>query len=134
MSDRFARGETEPPLEGGAPPSLSPTAAQTGVLVRALQEGLRDSVTDLRREISELKRSTDGDYHRLLYIFGAGFIAIVVLFAWGYTRLEDRFITVSDKLSDQIESLQNTTVKVDTKLGDLLERIPPAVTRPPTRR
>ena len=132
MSDRRVRGDTEPPAEGGPPP-LSPAAAQTGVLVRALQDGLRDSVSDLRREISELKAHAHTDYNHLLYIFGAGFIAIAVLFGWGYSRLEDRFFNVSTKIDDRLGSLEKAVIKVDTKLGDLLERIPPIPTPAPRR-
>jgi hypothetical protein len=132
MSDLRA-SSAGPPDDSGQPPPISPHAAQTGALVRAIQDALKDSIAELKREISETRTHSREDFHRLLYIFGAGFVAIAVLFAWGYSRLEDRFIAVSTKIDDKVDTLSNTVIKVDTKLGDLLERIPPAQTQVPRK-
>ena len=131
MSDLRASGQ--PPDDSGQPPSVSTNAAQTGTLVRAVQDALRESTADFRRDISEIRGHSRGDFYRLLYIFGAGFVALAIVFGWGYSRLEDRFTAVSTKIEDKVDSLEKALIKVDTKLDDLLARIPPAVTPAPQK-
>jgi hypothetical protein len=130
-------GDSEPGAEGPGPKQLSPESAQTGALVRALQETMKDALNDLRNDIREVRtdlkdirneinkiepaaaKSIREEFHKLLLIFGGGFIAVIAVFGWGYTRLDDHM-------------LENTkaSTKDETKLDDLIARIPPVQASP----
>jgi hypothetical protein len=66
----------------------------------------------------------------LLYVFGAGFVALVAVFGWGYSRLDDRFTRADERR----ESMEKTLTRIETKLEDLLQRIPPVQTPVPVPR
>jgi ABC-type transporter Mla subunit MlaD len=137
MSEQYGppRGEGPPPprsLEGAAP-DISAQAAQTRQLVQALENALRDSMADLRKDVGEIKARSHADYHRLLYIFGAGVAALVAVFGWGYNRLDDRLIAVGDKITDRAAIISTDLARIDQKLDDLIARIPPVPTPPPHR-
>jgi hypothetical protein len=102
--------------------------AQTGALVRALQEALKESNANLRQDMSEIKTHTRADYHRTIYMFGAGFVLICCLFGWGYTRVDDHLSAAASRLDDKIATLSTTATRIDTKMEDLLARMPPVQT------
>jgi hypothetical protein len=134
MSEQYGppRGEGSPPpktLEGAAP-DISAQAAQRRQLVTALENALRDSMADLRKDMGEIKTRSHADYHRLLYIFGAGVAAIIAVFGWGYTRLDDRLIAVSDGVSDRVAVVGTDLARTDQKLDDLIARGPPTAQTP----
>lgn len=134
MADhRFRDDAGEPPSDGAAP--ISPHAAQTRMLASALESTLRDCLVDLRRDVADLRREVGAltlrasdDFRNLLYIFGAGFVLVTGILAVGYFRLDDRLSTELSKTNEQVSSIGTTTTKIDTKLDDLLARIPPAIT------
>ena len=95
------------------PTDLSPGIAQTRVIVRAVQESLSDVKTDLR----EITKKEHDHFLLLLKIFGAAFVLLSGMLIFGYFRLEDRVV-----------SLDASSIRIDTKLEDLLQRIPPIPT------
>ncbi|SRR5579883_2097478 len=119
-----------PDSAGSGARDLSAHTAQTGHLVRALHEGLRDAVSDFREDIAGIRDHHRADYWRLLYVFGAGFVALVAVFGWGYSRLDDRFTRADERR----ESMEKTLTRIETKLEDLLQRIPPVQTPVPVPR
>lgn len=121
-------------LEGKPPIGTDglPGAALIGMLSRELKDAMRETrqelrsdMKDLRADISTLKTHADNHFYRTLYIFGAGFVAVVLLFAWGYTRADDRQIASSSKTDDRIAAQGTALTRIDQKLEDLLARIPP---------
>jgi hypothetical protein len=97
------------------PTDLSPSAAQTRLLVRAVQ----DSLVDVKTDIREIKSGEHAHFLLLLKIFGAAFVLLSGMLIFGYFRLEDR-----------VSALDSSSIRIDTKLEDLLLRIPPIPTPP----
>jgi hypothetical protein len=58
------------------------------------------------------------------------FLILSGMLIFGYFKLDDRIV----KLEDRVNGFSNTLVRIDTKLEDLLARIPPVQTPPPQRR
>lgn len=106
-----AEREGEVPQQfANVPPPEIAGAAQTRLLIKAIE----DSLKDLKDDVKDIKshRHTDFVFH--ISIFGAGFLLLAGMLIFGYFRLDDR-----------VSKLSDTSIRVDTKLGDLLERIPP---------
>lgn len=97
------------------PKNISQGAAQAGQIIR----GIQDSLSAVQLDIKDLRREAHHDFWSLLKTFGAGFIILGGMLIYGYFRLED-----------QITALDRTLIKVETKLDDLLQRIPPVPTPP----
>ena len=136
LPDEFAQG---------SPASLSAETGQTRIVMtemRAINARIGDlsdqhkrasdkldrvaelaaTVTHIKGEVSEVKAHARSDFRFILLIFGGAFIVLGGMILTSYLRLEDK-----------AEALVTSTQRVDTKLGDLLSRIPPAPT-PPQRR
>jgi hypothetical protein len=97
------------------PTDLSAGAAQTRLIIRSLQDSLRDVKVD----VQEIKVGVHSDFRLLLKIFGGAFVLLAGMLIFGYFRLEDK-----------ISTLNASSIRVDTKLEDLLQRIPPIPTPP----
>jgi hypothetical protein len=110
--------EATPPTSMANVTPLDSGTAQT----RQIVEAVKASVADLTQDVKGIRdyRYTD----LLLHIgaFAAGIIIVVTLILNVYSRLDDK-----------IQALSTTSTRVDTKLEDLLQRIPPVQT-PPARR
>jgi hypothetical protein len=113
------------------PPSSSqvanvppPPAAfgQARVIIDAIVDELKQDVREIRQDVREIKGYRHTDFLIYASMFAAGFIALAGMFIVGYLKLDDR-----------IRVLNNTSIRVDTKLEDLLQRIPPVPTPPPRR-
>jgi hypothetical protein len=124
----------EPPKAG--PPPVSAETAQTGILVRAIEAAL---VEPLKR-ISELRSDNRTDQKWMLTAFAAGFLLLAGMMITGYHWLDERIIAQSTRLEDRlgktddrVNSLGSLLTRVDQKLQDLLDRIPPQPTAPPRR-
>jgi hypothetical protein len=107
------------------PPDLSANAGQARLVVKALE----DSISEIKAEIKEIKSHRHSDFVWLVTVFAAGFLVLAGLFGFGYFRIDDKF----ERLTDKIDKLTVSSARSDTKLEDLLQRIPPAVTPPPKR-
>jgi hypothetical protein len=99
------------------PPDISGIGAPH-VVVRAFADDIR-----------EIKRDQKADFRIVIGMFGAGFVAVAGMLIYGYFRIDDRIT----KLEDKVDVLGTTLTRVDTKLGDLLERIPPIQSPAPHR-
>jgi hypothetical protein len=93
-------------------------AGQTRIIVEAVKE----SVADLKADVKEIKGHRVSDLRWHIGIFGAGFLVLGGMLIAGYFKLEDR-------LSD----LSTASTRVETKLDDLLARIPPVQTPVPAK-
>ncbi|HEY1981099.1 MAG TPA: hypothetical protein VGH13_13525 [Xanthobacteraceae bacterium] len=97
---------------------MDASSAQT----RQIVEAVRDTVSGLTSDVKAIRdyRYTD----LLLHIgaFAAGIILVVTLILNVYSRLDDK-----------IQTLSTLTTRADTKLEDLLQRIPPVQAPAPHR-
>ena len=104
-------------------PDLSQNAGQVRLVVKALE----DSISEIKTDIKEIKSHRHSDFVWLVTVFAAGFLMLAGLFGFGYFRIDDKF----DKLTDKIDKLTASSIRSDTKLEDLLQRIPPTVAPAP---
>jgi hypothetical protein len=104
-------------------PSEVATVLPTGAgHTQAVVKSLEGSITDIKTDIRELKNNRHSDFVYLITVFAGGFIILAGLLGFGYFRLDDR-----------IEKLTATSIRVETKLEDLLLRIPATVAPTPKR-
>jgi hypothetical protein len=144
-----------PPPDGAPPPHINPESQQTGMLVRALQEALKDSVSELRADIAKIETHARSDHRWLTGAFATGVVIVFGALVTGYFHLDDKIQTQSTRVEtkidaasstinskidtegqhsiDRMDQLGMTMVEIKTKLADLLERIPPVPT-PPSHR
>jgi hypothetical protein len=114
--------QASPPQElpNTTPPSL-PASGQTRLLIQAIEP----TISDIRGEMRGLRDSAKTDFKWLI----GGFILIGGMVIAAYFRIDDRIA----KLEDKFHILSISSAKIETKLDDLLQRIPPVVA-PPVRR
>jgi hypothetical protein len=113
--------EAEPPrsFPNVPPPDVSSGVAQARLVVKAVE----DSVKELKDDVRHIRTTQQTDFKWYLSASIAGFLLLAGMFLYGYVRLEDRF-----------EKLNDSSIRVETKLNDLLQRIPPAVMPVPKTR
>lgn len=107
------------------PADISQGNAQTRIIIAALENrlaGLDSTMTILRSDVTEIRTSVHTDFRLLLFVFGGGFLILAGMLIAGYFRLEDKV-----SASTQAET------RIDTRLEDLLLRIPPVATPVPRR-
>jgi hypothetical protein len=110
VADR-AHEEGEIPRQfPNVPPPEIAGAAQTRLLIKAIE----DTVKDLKDDVRDIKSHRHSDLILHLSVFVAGFLVLGGMLIAGYFRLDDR-----------IDKLTETSIRVDTKLEDLLQRLPP---------
>lgn len=111
------RQEGEIPRQfANVPPPDIAGAGQTRLLIKAIE----DSLKDLKDDVREIKSHRHSDFVFHITIFGAGFLILAGMLITGYLKLDER-----------ITNLTNVSIRIDTKLEDLLQRIPPI---PPTQK
>jgi hypothetical protein len=113
--------ESVPPraMANVAPLDIGGVAGQTRLIV----EAVKDTVADLKADIHDIKGHRVSDLRWHIGIFGAGFLVLAGMLITGYFKLEDR-----------VSALSTASTRVETKLDDLLARIPPVQTPVPSKR
>jgi hypothetical protein len=101
------------------PPDISAGAAHTRIVAQ-----------EFRDDIKDIKSEQKSDFRIVLAMFGAGFVILGGMLFVGYFRLDDRM----GRLEDKVNATTSALVRIDTKLEDLLARIPPTQTPAPARR
>lgn len=99
------------------PPDIA-GAGQTRLLIKAVE----DAVQGLKEDVRDIKSHRHSDFVFHICIFGGGFLVLAGMLITGYMKLDDRLMAIT-----------NTSIRAETKLEDLLQRIPPVPT-PPARR
>jgi hypothetical protein len=117
--------EAGPPTETANVTPIDPGTAQTRQIVDAVKAtvaGLQDDVKDIRNY-----RYTD----LLLHIgaFAGGIVLVVGMIITVYLRLDDKILGLSEKM----QGLSTSQTRIDAKLEDLLQRIPPVQSPAPRR-
>jgi hypothetical protein len=104
-------------------PTQVATVLPTGAgHTQAVVKSLEDSIAEIKTDIRELKNHRHSDFVYLITVFAAGFLLLSGAIGTVYFRLDDK-----------IDRLTQTGIRVDTKLEDLLQRIPPVVAPAPKR-
>lgn len=107
----------EPPRQlANVPPDISSGAAHTRLVVQEIKDDIRD-----------IKKEQKTDFKIIAGMVIAGFLILAGMLIAGYFRIDDRVT----KLEDRVNGLSTTLVRIDTKLEDLLARIPPVPTPVP---
>ena len=86
---------------------------------RQIVDAVKDAIAPIEKTVSGIAQGRIDDLWRFIYLFGGGFVLLAGMFITGYIRLSDR-----------IETLEKSSVRVEQKLDDLIARIPPVQTTP----
>lgn len=136
MSGRRGRlrdesGVPETPVGVPGDPEWSQGAAQAHLIIRALDGHIKQLLEETRSHAADDHVRTESN--RLLYIFGAGFIVLGTMIIGSYLLLNGQISTSVAKMDSKINAVDIAVTRADTKLGDLIARIPPASTPVPRR-
>jgi hypothetical protein len=107
--------EATPPTNMANVTPMDSGTAQT----RQIVEAVKASVSGLASDVKEIRNYRYTDLLLHIGAFAGGIIIVVTLVLNVYSRLDDK-----------IQNLSTTSTRVDTKLEDLLQRIPPVPTSP----
>jgi hypothetical protein len=120
--------EAAVPLQfANVPPDLSPATGHLRIIVKVVE----DSVQELKQEVKGIKADRHSDFVLTVSVFAAGFVILAGMLIFGYFRLDDKIEAISTRLDGRLEILTIDATRIDTKLEDLLARIPPAQTPVP---
>ena len=110
--------------DAGPPPSqanVTPMDAGTAQ-TRQIVDAVKASVASLHLEVKEIRDYRYTDLWRHLAAFAAGIVLIVGM-----------MIAVYFKIEDKLQALSTTPTRLETKLDDLIARIPPVQAPVPRR-
>ena len=114
-SSANAGGPTDP--QSGNPTEISPNSGPA----RVIAEAIAKDITEIKSGVNDLKNNRRDDFIKLLMIYGAGFVFLAGMIVSSYLLLDNKISSVSD-----------LGIRVDTKLEELIKRIPPVQTPVPT--
>lgn len=100
------------------PPQDMAGAAQTRLIVAAV----RESVAELKSDVKEIKDHRVSDIRWLHSTLAAGFLILASM-----------IITAYFKIDEKMNDLSKAGIQVETRLEDLLQRIPPVSTPAPKK-
>lgn len=108
--------ELQPP---SSMPNVNPTDVGGSGQTRLIVDAVKESVAELKADVRTIRdhRYTDMMYH-LAVLVGAGIL------------LGGMMIAAYFKIQDKLDDLSTRSTRVETKLEDLLQRIPPVATSP----
>jgi hypothetical protein len=107
--------EAGPPIDTANVTPLDAGTAQT----RQIVEAVKASVSELKQDVRDIKNYR---YTDLLLHVGA--------FAGGIVLVVGMMVAAYFKLDDKISSVSTSNTRIETKLEDLLARIPPIAAPP----
>lgn len=116
---------TTPPSDSSITTPITGDTAATRVRIKVVE----DSVGEIKDDIREIKNHRHTDFVHVMQMLGAGFLVLAGMLISGYFILDAKL----EKLSSKVDALTATIIRADTKLEDLLARIPPARASPPTQ-
>ena len=97
--------------------------------LKSVRDDLRAAEGYIRSEGSEHK----SDFRWIIGTFAAGFIILAGMFITGYLLVTAKIDQVSSSLASKIDPLTTSQVRTETKLDDLIQRIPPVQQAPAKR-
>lgn len=122
----------------GAPAEGSPPLALAGqAQARLAAELLAPTLDELRKDIREVRSHHRTEFIIVISALATGFLVLAGMSIGAYRWAHDDAAGESTRLSTRVDTMehsqmvtQETLVRVDTKLEDLLARIPPLATPP----
>jgi len=102
-------------------PSVNPSDVGVAGQTRLIIEAVKETVSELKSDVRTIR---DRRFADMLWHIGALAAAMVVL---GGMMIATYF-----KIEDRLQELSTSLTRVETKLEDLLQRIPPVPTMPPS--
>lgn len=115
MANESMGQESVPQQFANVPPDLSPTTGHLRLIVSAVEA----SVKDLKGDLRDVKNNRHSDFVYLISVFAGGFLLLAGMFIFGYL-----------KIADKIDAQTISNAKIETKLDDLVARIPPVQSAP----
>jgi outer membrane murein-binding lipoprotein Lpp len=109
--------------------TTTPDISTGSAHARDLVEKIEKSIDEIKRDLREYGADRHSDFKYMIAVLGAGFIILGGMLIAGYLRLDDRM----DALATKVEALSVTSTRVETKLDDLIARVPPAQAPVPGR-
>jgi hypothetical protein len=114
------------PAQDSEPPksiaNVTPIDAGVTPVTRVLIDAVKEQVADLKDDVKEIKSHRFAD---LLWHIG-GLVGLAVI-------IGGLMLTIYFKLEEKISSIAKSSTKVETRLEDLIARIPPAPTPIPKK-
>ena len=99
-------------------PLDSAAVGQTRMIVDAVKE----SVAELKADVKDIKGHRHTDFVWIIGVFATGFLVLLGAMATAYLRLDDK-----------VSELSKSQTRMETRLEDLIARIPPAQTPLPKK-
>lgn len=119
MANSLQDQGSEPPKElANVPPNVSAETRQTRLIVKAVE----DTVSDIKGDIKDIKSYRHSDFVYIISIFGIGFMTLAAMIVVAYLRIDDK-----------LTAINNNAIRTETKLDDLLRRVPPSPFQIPRR-
>jgi hypothetical protein len=110
-------------------PNITPDVSLGSGHIRLVVAAVENTVGELKGDVKELKSHRHTDFVFMISVFAAGFILLATMIIGEYLLLSNKI----DGLSGKIEAIEVSSTRVDTKLDDLLQRIPPVVAPVPKK-
>ena|SRR6516225_11354388 len=104
-------------------PNVVPTDIAGAASTRIIVEAVKETVAELKSDVRDIKSHRFSDLIWHISVLAAGFVLLAGMMIAAYFKLEEK-----------IEALSTSNTRIETKLEDLLQRIPPVPTPPPTKR
>jgi hypothetical protein len=106
-------------------PNVNPTDIGVAGQTRVIVDAVKETVAELKADVRNIR---DHRFTDMMWHIGALTAGVILL--------GGMMITLYFKIEDKIEAISNESTKVETKLEDLLQRVPPgeAPSTAPTRK
>jgi hypothetical protein len=111
--------ESQPPTEMA---NVAPFDVAGSGQTRLIVEAVKESVADLKADVKEIKGYRYGDLFKYLSAIAAAVVLLGGMMIAVYFRVEDK-----------IQRISTSTTRIESKLEDLVQRIPPVPTPAPRK-
>ncbi len=122
--------KSQDPQPPSSLPNVNPPEVAGAGQTRLVVEAVKETVAELKVDVRNIRdhRFTDIMWH--IGALATGVILLGGMMIAAYFKLEDKIEALSNASNEKFEAISNASTRVETKLDDLLQRIPPVVTTP----
>ena len=114
-------------------PNVNPPEVAGAGQTRLIVEAVKETVSELKIDVRTMR---DHRFTDMMWHIGALAAAVILLggmMVAAYFKIDDKIQALSKTTQDKFEAASNSSTRVETKLEDLLQRIPPVATSPAKR-